>query len=419
MSRVPSTLRQRLIWALATFSAATALLVGLAIWSSDVLLEDAAVRDLMERELALVAGVSSGEDEFVRHHTLRFYRSQTVPDAIRDLPDGFNTHVFIGDRQYHVLVKTPSAEERLYLAYDVSFIERRELALGLAAVVILLLVTTAGVFTAQWIATQALHPLDDLVRQLERLDPERRGEQLRLPSAHSEFTVFVRSMNRYMAELDAMVERERAFAAAASHELRTPLAVIQGAAETLALTDTRPQIARIARAVNEARHQLEALLALSRVNETPALEQMDMPGDLRILAETYLHDAPTQTQLIWDAPEAFRIELPTGAIAVIFTNLLRNALRAAKGGPVTVRVDATAVEVLDEGPGIDPGELPHVFEPRFRGRDGGSGMGLYIARVLAQRLGWELTLENRTPGSGVRARLQFRRATPGGGARRG
>src|SRR3546814_12496472 len=58
-----------------------------------------------------------------------------------------------------------------------------------------------------------------------------------------------------------------------------------------------------------------------------------------------------------------------GAIAAVFTNLLRNALYASVGAPVTVRLRADRLIVEDQGPGIAAHDLPHVFQPRFRSRD--------------------------------------------------
>ena len=102
------------------------------------------------------------------------------------------------------------------------------------------------------------------------------------------------------------------------------------------------------------------------------------------------------------------VTAPPGAVAIIVSNLLRNALRAApKPGGVRVRLDAQQLAVEDDGPGVPVADLPHVFAPRTRGHDGGTGMGLYIARTLAERLGWTLTLENRV-GGGAIARLVFR-----------
>src|SRR3546814_19835007 len=66
------------------------------------------------------------------------------------------------------------------------------------------------------------------------------------------------------------------------------------------------------------------------------------------------------------------------------------------GAPVTVRLRADRLIVEDQGPGIAAHDLPHVFQPRFRSRDGGTGMGLYIAQTLAKRFCWRLTTVHGT-----------------------
>jgi signal transduction histidine kinase len=261
---------------------------------------------------------------------------------------------------------------------------------------------------SRWLADRALAPLDRLVAQLRRLNPERRGERIEL-ALHddSELSVIVDAFNGYMVELDALVERERAFAAAASHELRTPIAVIQGAAETLALQGCPPALQRIDRAVAVVRHELDALLALSRVRESPPLVMLDLGDWLRELAEPYREMMPRAT-LHWDIDAPVRLETAPGAIAAVFTNLLRNALQASADARVTVHLRDDHLIVDDEGPGIAAGDLPHVFEPHFRSRDGGTGMGLYIAQTLATRFGWRLAVENRPDRSGARAIWHFR-----------
>jgi signal transduction histidine kinase len=408
MSGAPSALRRRLTWALTGLTLASAVLVGLALWSSDTFIEDAAVRDLMERELTSLVGVDpSGTVAGSSHDTLRYYRGENLPPELIGLGPGFHEEIEIGEHEFHVLVREVVPGDLAYLAYDISFVEHREFALGLTTALVLMVVGLGASALAARIADRTLRPLDALAAQVSNLDPERRGVRLKLDSPDSELSVFVDAMNTYMHELDALVERERSFAAAASHELRTPLAVIQGAAETLQLSADTPALARIRRAVGDARHELDALLALSRVRETPVHEALELVAFLKSVAEPYVASSGTKAQLRWDTPEAVPIEAPQGAVTVIFSNLLRNALRASRDGQVCVRVRGNCVEVIDDGPGIPDDELMHVFEPRFRGRDGGSGMGLYIARVLAQRLGWQVELRNRSDARGACARLHL------------
>jgi signal transduction histidine kinase len=256
------------------------------------------------------------------------------------------------------------------------------------------------------LAAQALEPLDALVAAIRALDPEAPGTRLKVDQ-DSELAVIAEAVNGYIARLEALLERERAFAAAASHELRTPLAVIAGAAEVIAQRPAEPQraLARIQRAVEQARFDLDALLALSRVREPPPAQAIALHEALPQWAEPH-RPAQGGPDLVWRLTPATLIATP-GSLHIVFTNLLRNALRAAgAAGTVEVELDGTGLRVIDDGPGIPPDELSKVFEPRFRGRDGGTGIGLYIARALAQRHGWQLTLENRGD-NGAAAALRF------------
>jgi signal transduction histidine kinase len=415
MSTDPGALRRRLSLTLGLLVIGAAALVGLALWLSDQYIEDAAIQDLLEHELeSLVATSSSPQDKARRPSTLIYYRPRlnpepAVPSAVYELPPGYHQEIEIGGASFNVLVRDLGPGDRVWLTYDVSFVERRESGLAATLGILLLLLAATTPWLARSIAKRMLAPLDELVTQLRTLNPERRGERLALPAAESEVLVMAQALNNYMAQLDALVERERVFAAAASHELRTPLAVIQGAAEMLALTaPTAAPLKRIERALREARQSLDSLLALSRVWEKPPLQTLQLAQLLPELAEHYALERP-DTRLRWDITQPVPLQAPPGAAAVVFTNLLRNALRAGRGGEVSVRIEPGRVVILDNGPGIPEQELPHVFDPGFSGRDGGTGMGLYVARALATRYGWTLELVNR-PGGGAEARWNFKPA---------
>ncbi len=265
--------------------------------------------------------------------------------------------------------------------------QRLILLLGLGVLAVGLL----ALWASRRLAARALAPLEALVGEIRALDPEARGARLQV-AGDPELRVIAVALNGYMTELDALVERERAFAAAASHELRTPLAVIAGAAELLAdrPPDSARPLARITRAVTQARLDLDALLALSRVREAPPMSRLALEQLLPEWAEPHL--ATPGPRLRWRlSPQ--QLDAPPGSIHIIFTNLLRNALRAAGAdGEVVIELNDDGFSIGDNGPGIPEDELPFVFEPHFRGRDGGTGIGLYVAKALAYRQNWNLTL---------------------------
>jgi signal transduction histidine kinase len=119
---------------------------------------------------------------------------------------------------------------------------------------------------------------------------------------------------------------------------------------------------------------------------------------------------PAPPQVEWQLMDA-EVHAPADSLRIVFTNLLRNALRAAgASGRVRVELNATGLRVIDDGPGIPVDELPHVFEPHVSGHYGGTGIGLYIASTLVQRHGWTLTLNNRSDARGAIAELRLRQA---------
>jgi signal transduction histidine kinase len=278
----------------------------------------------------------------------------------------------------------------------------------------LLLGGTALVAAVAWwlsgrIARRSLRPLDELVEQIRGIDLERRDHRLSTDSRDPELKVIVAALNAHMAQLDAYVQRERAFAAAASHELRTPLMVIGGAAAVLGeLPQVPPNVLRrIDRAVAQARRDLEALLALSRGREVEAGSRQRL--DLLLPEIASLHaaaDGDAGTRIHWDMPGPVERDVSAGALSIIFGNVLRNALRAARGGDVRIQVGAGAISVSDSGPGLPDDLIERPSQPLGVRSDGGSGLGLYIAQTLAHRHGWSLTL-GRAEGGGARVELRF------------
>lgn len=242
------------------------------------------------------------------------------------------------------------------------------------------------------------------------------------------------AFNTMAATLERSEEQRVALLADVSHEFRTPLSNLKGYVEGLedgvfALDETtlgacRRQLGRLERLVDD-------LSLLSRAENG----QLD------------LHPVPIDAgQLLDHSREAFRarfeqkgvrliVETPAAPLAVtadperttqVLANLVGNALRhTPTGGSVVlwaVREGVTAVrfEVEDDGTGIAPADLPHVFKRFFRGdrsrgreKGGGSGIGLTLVKQFVERQGGRVGVENRSGGG---ARFWFTLPTAAGAA---
>lgn len=238
---------------------------------------------------------------------------------------------------------------------------------------------------------------------LPRLDEARGTVEVR-EAAH----VF----NEMAQQLDESFRHRGLLMAAISHDLRTPLTRIRLRLESLGPEDDR--VRRCVADVAEMDTLLEDALALFRGLGTPEPTQ---PTDITALVESLCDDAvelgqPVSFQQADDA--AATAPAQPVALRRVVGNLLSNAVRYGGRAEVAVQRqgDQVVITVDDEGPGIPEQALKAVFEPFHRlessrnRASGGSGLGLYIARDLAQRQGARVSLSNR-PQGGLRAEVRL------------
>jgi signal transduction histidine kinase len=216
------------------------------------------------------------------------------------------------------------------------------------------------------------------------------------------------SINAMTAALAEARDRERQFLLSVSHDLRTPLTAIQGYAEAITDGIADDPVAAAEVIGGEARRLgrlVGDLLDLARLDTHrfslhPA--PTSMVGVVRAAVNaaqpTVIGAGVTATVAVPDGDPLDAVVDPDRA-AQVLANLVDNAasfatatlcVRAWRPEPGTV-----AVAVLDDGPGIPADELPHVFEPLFRGRHGsgrrlGSGLGLAIVAELVAAMGGDV-----------------------------
>lgn len=229
----------------------------------------------------------------------------------------------------------------------------------------------------------------------------------------------------------------RDFAAIVSHQMRTPLSLIDSAMQRLARKGSQVSAADVAErravvgdAVDRLTRLVDTVMLLAKLDTDQVkarFEPLDMAAAARSLCIEIAARHPDR---------CLRLTPPQGArpiargdphlVGHILQNLIDNALKyAPPDAPVTLRVfaerDEVACAVADCGPGIDPADLPHLFERYYRGAStctgNGTGLGLALARELAVLQGGRIEVDSH-PGAGARFTLWLPRAS-GEGARDG
>jgi two-component system, OmpR family, sensor kinase len=229
------------------------------------------------------------------------------------------------------------------------------------------------------------------------------------------------AFNDMTARLARALRSQREFVANASHQLRTPLTGLRLRLEAAALKSQDPEVERELLAAERETERLARLLTellmLARERERPEPERLSVAAAVEAAAERWEGPATSSGhRLSAGGDGAPEVAATDADLAVILDNLIENALNYSPGGTAVAiewgADDGSAwVAVLDEGPGIEPGEREQVFERFYRGaasRGGaaGTGLGLSVVESLAQ--GWEgsVKLEQR-PEGGTRAELRL------------
>jgi signal transduction histidine kinase len=204
----------------------------------------------------------------------------------------------------------------------------------------------------------------------------------------------------------AATERDRRFLVTAiAHDLRTPLFTLRGSLEAIergigdgdALARAQAKAAHLDRLVSDLFAYARAEYARDGHGYAPA----DLAEIARRAADT-VDPGAIRLDVVTNGPVAIRGD-PV-ALQRVLTNLLDNALRHARTR-VKLTVTGRSVEVVDDGPGFPPADLPHVFEPLFRGdrarTTAGAGLGLAIARRLVRAHGGDVEAVNGATGARV------------------
>jgi two-component system sensor histidine kinase MtrB len=246
--------------------------------------------------------------------------------------------------------------------------------------------------------------------------------ETRLPvGGQDEFGAWAEAFNEMAAALEAKISalsaaqaRERRFTADVAHELRTPLTALVGEASLLeqhleAMPDAGRRPAELLiEDVGRLRTLVEDLMEISRLDagaESIHTEEVDL-GQL-VSAVLRSRGWEDQVEL---AADGVVVTSDPRRLEGIVANLVGNAIAHGGGGGVFVRVAEDSVEVADEGPGIDPEHLPHLFE-RFYMADAsrsgkGTGLGLAIAQENARLLGGRIEVWSEI-GKGSRFTLRL------------
>ena len=267
-----------------------------------------------------------------------------------------------------------------------------------------------------FLARRSLSPVVAMAERARKIGVENLNARLPVANPRDELGTLAGTFNELLARLESSMEQQRQFMADASHELRTPVNIVRTAAtvalqqparaedeyrETLAIVEQ--EAARLSRLVDDMFTLTRADAGSYPVRVTPIyLDELidDVVRASRVVAGT------RQVLITVQCAAAAQVTGDEDLIRRLVLNVVDNAIRfTPSGGAVRIALDrvggAFAISVTDQGPGIPAEVQSRIFERFYRvnsartrdgGADGGAGLGLALARWIAQVHGGDVSL---------------------------
>lgn len=263
--------------------------------------------------------------------------------------------------------------------------------------------------------------------------PADRQRLLEAFAAHAAAILQRRALQRSAGESVALARDNSARTAllsAVSHDLRTPLAGIKAAIGSLRsneVTFSEEDEAELKAAIEESADRLDSLIGnlldMSRL-QAGALVAAPRPVDLGEVVPSAVASVTRPQRVVWDlGPDSRHVVADPGLLDRVLGNIVENALRH-QPGPDPVRVSTstlagrTQIRVVDTGPGVPEDFRDGIFRPFQRYGDApagdGVGLGLAVARGLAEAMGSQVTAEE-TPGGGLTMVVDLPKTVGGAG----
>ncbi len=453
MRRLPIRVRLTL-WYFAMFASAATLLCAVSLWMLQRSVDETEYHDLQERaeDVRAVLSHQSADltlqqikDDFAFIYEWKddgkflqvrdeqgnwLFRSKRMikqnPDtpAIADLPKaGLVADHNAGSHMVRILSYSIEVQGKHYLVQTGISLQKPAALLTSFRVKLLLLMPIVIVLAAvggHHMSRKALKPIAILASETRRINERNLNSRLPEPDTRDEISDLSRTLNQMLERIDKAFASVRTFTGNASHELRTPISLLRTEIEVALY---QPRTAEEYHSILQRLHQ-ETMKMTRLIEDLLSLARSDGGAETVTLSPIRVDDLFREVKATWKnamdrAMLEFRAEVAENGLILLGDSrgisrllwiLLDNASNyTPPGGLVRLNAEVAGsriiVSVHDTGIGIAAEHLPRIFDRFYRAAPAsktvrmGSGLGLALAKWIAERHGTELTVTSR-PGHG-------------------
>jgi signal transduction histidine kinase len=279
-----------------------------------------------------------------------------------------------------------------------------------------LVLAATGVLMS-WLLNRGLAPLRDLASGAAQVSVTSWDfsppESARMTK---ELTPLIAALESVLLGLKRSFEQQKRFVSDAAHELKTSVAVVKSSLQLLQMKQrtTEEYEAGLERCLSDCarmEQMVAQMLMLARVEEDKVSESLNLRADVRLCVEEVTGRLgamaeSNRTSIVTRCHESFIARVDSELFKLLCINLLTNALQhSPPDSIITVDIrrlgDLAEMRVSDNGDGIAPEDLPHVFERFFRSdpsrsrRTGGTGLGLAICTAIADKFNGSIEITSK------------------------
>lgn len=312
--------------------------------------------------------------------------------------------------------RATAGKEKLILAMPLRGIKEIQRELAEQVIVILLAGGVLAYLLSLLLTRRLVKPLSQLRQELNKVK-ERRFSEVKLVETNGEIGDVAKSVYRMADELERFQRTQKEFFQNASHELKTPLMSIQGYAEGIrdGVFSGEGADRGLDVIVNESKRLKEIvteMILLAKLESEADIFHPQQTSVNQIMEKTIERLNPLLMQKGLQIKTTFGENQPSESVIAAdpdkllqaMLNIVGNCIRYAKtsifieGGTIGSKV---VIHIRDDGDGIEESLLPHLFHRFVKGKDGETGLGMAISRVIIERCSGSITAENHVAGGAV------------------
>ncbi len=353
---------------------------------------------IMDEKLQKIAYIPTGID-----------RPESFPTLFIDFDEGVFKEVVIDGETYIGRMQQLEGGQ-LFYAKNITVFENKETLFARLLWGIGLLMVIFSAFLAYLASGRLAKPWQQMTQSIASTPIGKEIPSINEAYEEKELHEIAVNFNHFTSELNAYVKRENAMLSLASHELRTPIAVIAGALDIIESRDQLTEkdkitVARIRAASDEMGMNIDVLLKLARnKHQANTVNEVFVLNELLAQVKEDLSNIYPEERISLQGDKNIVVNSDITMVKMLIRNLVQNALHHTRG-KIAILLNENSIDIVDEGQGLSKEQQNRLLQDtQIAGLD---GLGLYIVRLLSERVNWPLSIV-KTDANGTILRLDFR-----------